>query len=89
MSVGAGAHSSPFSFYDSTDSNKKQQPIEAIVDNLIGGLRYRMDVRAVTEAGEGDFSAASDAVHAEMPILRWFPSLSSYHSFELNLKILH
>ncbi|VBB26466.1 unnamed protein product [Acanthocheilonema viteae] len=63
VNVGAGAHSS---FYD---SNNKQQPIEAIVDNLIGGLRYRMDVRAVTEAGEGDFSAASDAVHAEMPIL--------------------
>ncbi|CAG9537179.1 unnamed protein product [Cercopithifilaria johnstoni] len=69
VSVGVGAHSSPLSFYDSSKSNNKQQSIEAIVDNLIGGLRYRMDVRAVTEAGEGDFSAASDAVYAEMPIL--------------------
>ncbi|KHN72371.1 Tyrosine-protein phosphatase 10D [Toxocara canis] len=43
--------------------------VDAIVDNLIGGLKYRMDVRAVTEAGEGDISAASDAVFVEMPIL--------------------
>uniref|UniRef100_A0A0R3S235 protein-tyrosine-phosphatase n=1 Tax=Elaeophora elaphi TaxID=1147741 RepID=A0A0R3S235_9BILA len=78
VSVGAGAYPTPLSIDDSTttttiNSNsvnkQQQQPIEAIVDNLIGGLRYRMDVRAVTEAGEGDFSAASDAVHAEMPIL--------------------
>ncbi|EFO16117.2 hypothetical protein LOAG_12391 [Loa loa] len=68
VSVGAGAHPSLLSFHD-TNNNNKQQPIEAVVDNLLGGLRYRMDVRAVTEAGAGDFSAASDAVHVEMPIL--------------------
>ncbi|VDN85737.1 unnamed protein product [Brugia pahangi] len=63
-------NSPPLSFYDSnTETNNKQQPIEAVVDNLVGGLRYRMDVRAVTEAGEGDYSAASDTVHVEMPIL--------------------
>ncbi|MCP9261710.1 Tyrosine-protein phosphatase 10D [Dirofilaria immitis] len=69
VSVGTGSHQPPLSSRENINSNTKQQPIEAIVDNLIGGLRYRMDVRAVTEAGEGDFSAASDAVHAEMPIL--------------------
>uniref|UniRef100_A0A8R1XN36 Fibronectin type-III domain-containing protein n=1 Tax=Onchocerca volvulus TaxID=6282 RepID=A0A8R1XN36_ONCVO len=69
VSVGAGSHQSPLSFHDNINSNNKQQPVEAVVDNLIGGMRYRMDVRAVTEAGEGDFTAASDAIHAEMPIL--------------------
>lgn len=70
------------SIYDNVNNNSKQQPIEAIVDNLVGGLRYRMDVRAVTEAGEGDYIAASDAVHAEMPILRRFLSFL-HHFFEL------
>lgn len=41
-----------------------------------------MDVRAVTEAGEGDFTAASDAIHAEMPILR-SSSLFVHYFFEL------
>ncbi|VDM08425.1 unnamed protein product [Wuchereria bancrofti] len=63
-------NSPPLSFHDNnTKTNNKQQPIEAVVDNLVGGLRYRMDVRAVTEAGEGDYSAVSDTVHVEMPIL--------------------
>lgn len=44
--------------------------VDAIVDNFIGGLKYRMNVRAVTEAGEGDISAISDAVIIEMPLLR-------------------
>uniref|UniRef100_F1KQ32 Tyrosine-protein phosphatase 10D n=1 Tax=Ascaris suum TaxID=6253 RepID=F1KQ32_ASCSU len=43
--------------------------VDAIVDNFIGGLKYRMNVRAVTEAGEGDISAISDAVIIEMPLL--------------------
>uniref|UniRef100_A0A915ASM2 protein-tyrosine-phosphatase n=1 Tax=Parascaris univalens TaxID=6257 RepID=A0A915ASM2_PARUN len=43
--------------------------VDAIVDNFIGGLKYRMNVRAVTEAGEGDISAVSDAVIIEMPLL--------------------
>uniref|UniRef100_A0A915PW08 Fibronectin type-III domain-containing protein n=1 Tax=Setaria digitata TaxID=48799 RepID=A0A915PW08_9BILA len=68
VSVGT-EHSSPSTFNDNPINERQQQPIEAVVDNLTGGLRYRMDVRAVTEAGEGDFSSASDAVHAEMPIL--------------------
>uniref|UniRef100_A0A1I8EDX7 protein-tyrosine-phosphatase n=1 Tax=Wuchereria bancrofti TaxID=6293 RepID=A0A1I8EDX7_WUCBA len=70
VSVGAAVNSPPLSFHDNnTKTNNKQQPIEAVVDNLVGGLRYRMDVRAVTEAGEGDYSAVSDTVHVEMPIL--------------------
>lgn len=48
----------------------RDESIQAVVDNLVGGLRYRFDVRGVTEAGEGDLSAASDAVHAQMPLLR-------------------
>lgn len=89
MSVGAGALQSPLSFYDDSSGNNKEKQIEAVVDNFIGGVRYRMDVRAVTEAGEGDFSAASDAVHVEMPILRWFYFLLVFRHFykltELNL----
>lgn len=68
VSVGGAAHSLPSQDNDNTVHQK--QPVEAVVDNLIGGSRYRMEVRAVTEAGEGDLSAASDAVNAEMPILR-------------------
>ncbi|VDM97045.1 unnamed protein product [Thelazia callipaeda] len=71
VSVGVGAHQPSTSLHGNNynHNNVVQQPVKAIVDNLIGGMRYRMDVRAVTEAGEGDLSAASDAVHAEMPIL--------------------
>lgn len=37
-----------------------------------------MDVRAVTEAGEGDLSAVSDAVLVLMPILRQLSKLSFF-----------
>uniref|UniRef100_A0A0N5AJA9 Protein-tyrosine-phosphatase n=1 Tax=Syphacia muris TaxID=451379 RepID=A0A0N5AJA9_9BILA len=43
--------------------------VNAVVDNLIGGLSYRMDVRAVTEAGEGQINAISDAAVVVMPVL--------------------
>ncbi|KAH7716570.1 Protein-tyrosine phosphatase [Aphelenchoides avenae] len=45
------------------------QPVQAVVDNLIGGQTYRMGVQAVTEAGAGDTPASSENVEVEMPVL--------------------
>ncbi|TMS35191.1 hypothetical protein L596_002642 [Steinernema carpocapsae] len=49
--------------------NEKDSLIEAVVDNLIGGLSYTVVVRAVNEAGVGDEMAFSDRLRVQMPIM--------------------
>jgi hypothetical protein len=41
----------------------------AVVDNLIGGLKYLFDVQAVTEAGIGDSLLPTKQITVTMPIL--------------------
>ncbi|VDK47267.1 unnamed protein product [Anisakis simplex] len=51
---------------DGLSKQDNDHRIDVVVDSLIGGLQYRFDVRAVTEAGQGDSTAAS---HIRMPLL--------------------
>lgn len=51
-----------------TASDSIQQNHSVVVDSLIGGLNYKFDVQAATEAGIGDSLQASKQVIVTMPI---------------------
>ncbi|KAK0395485.1 hypothetical protein QR680_001299 [Steinernema hermaphroditum] len=49
--------------------NQVDSVVEAVVDNLIGGLSYTVGVRAVNEAGIGDEMAYSEKLRVQMPTM--------------------
>ncbi|CAJ0581335.1 unnamed protein product, partial [Mesorhabditis spiculigera] len=59
----------PWSVNVALSNKRPDHTVEAVVDGLTGGQLYRLEVRAVTEAGAGDPPASNDQATVTMPIM--------------------